>query len=121
MLEDSHRKPKEGRRLMQRTYKFRLYPTKEEQKNIHFSLERCRLLYNRLLAERIAAYKQTGQSLTYYEQKADVAREKTTYTGTQKCPFPSPSKCRRAVGQGVSGLFPSRQKRRESGLSEIQA
>ncbi|MGG1640792.1 helix-turn-helix domain-containing protein [Paenibacillus sp. NRS-1782] len=44
---------------MQRTYKFRLYPTKEEQGYIHFALERCRLLYNRLLAERIAAYEQT--------------------------------------------------------------
>ena len=57
---------------MQRTYKFRLYPTKEEQENIHFVLQRCRLLYNRLLAERIAAYKQTGLSLTYYEQKATL-------------------------------------------------
>lgn len=61
---------------MQRTYKFRLYPTKEEQKNIQLALERCRLLYNRLLAERIAAHKQTGQSLTYYEQKATLPERK---------------------------------------------
>lgn len=61
---------------MQRTYKFRLYPTKEEQGNIHFALERCRLLYNRLLAERIVAYKQTGQSITYYEQKATLPERK---------------------------------------------
>ncbi|MCA0758048.1 transposase [Paenibacillus sp. N4] len=61
---------------MQRTYKFRLYPTKEEQENIHFALERCRFLYNRLLAERIDAYKQTGQSLTYYEQKATLPERK---------------------------------------------
>jgi putative transposase len=61
---------------MQRTYKFRLYPTKEEQENIHFVLERCRLLYNRLLAERIAAYKQSGRSLTYYEQKATLPERK---------------------------------------------
>lgn len=26
---------------MQRTYKFRLYPTKEAQEKIHFVLERC--------------------------------------------------------------------------------
>lgn len=61
---------------MQRTYKFRLYPTKEEQQNIHFTLERCRLLYNRLLAERIAAYKQTGQNLTYYKLKASLPERK---------------------------------------------
>lgn len=61
---------------MQRTYKFRLYPNKEEQANIHHTLERCRLLYNRLLAERIAAYKQMGRSLTYYEQKATLPERK---------------------------------------------
>jgi putative transposase len=61
---------------MQRTYKFRLYPTKEEQVNIHFALERCRLLYNRLLAEQIVAYKQTGLSLTYYEQKRTLPERK---------------------------------------------
>jgi len=61
---------------MQRTYKFRLYPTKEVTANIHFVLERCRLLYNRLLAERIAAYEQTGRSLTYYEQKATLPERK---------------------------------------------
>jgi putative transposase len=61
---------------MQRTYKFRLYPTKEEQERFHFVLERCRLLYNRLLAERIVAYQQTGLSLTYYEQKATLPERK---------------------------------------------
>jgi putative transposase len=61
---------------MQRTYKFRLYPTQKEQENIHFAMERCRLLYNRLLEERIVVYKQTGLSLTYYEQKATLPERK---------------------------------------------
>jgi putative transposase len=61
---------------MQRTYKFRLYPNKEEQENIHFVLERCRLLYNRLLAERIDTDKKTGRSLSYYEQKATLPERK---------------------------------------------
>jgi len=51
-----------------RTYKFRLYPTDEQQEKIHFTLERCRLLYNRLLAERIYAYKAEEKMLTYDEQ-----------------------------------------------------
>lgn len=61
---------------MQRTYKFRLYPNKEAQENIHFTLERCRLLYNRLLQERIIAYKQTGLGVTYYAQKATLPERK---------------------------------------------
>lgn len=66
---------------MQRTYKFRLYPNPKERENIHFTLERCRLLYNRLLAERIAAYEQTGQRLTYYEQKATLPERKKVIVG----------------------------------------
>ncbi|RLG37102.1 MAG: transposase, partial [Candidatus Alkanophagales archaeon] len=33
------------------TYKFRLYPTEEQEKKLLFVLERCRWLYNRLLEE----------------------------------------------------------------------
>ena len=41
---------------MRKAYKYRLYPTKEQEKKIQFILERCRLLYNRLLDERRFAY-----------------------------------------------------------------
>ncbi|WP_281885088.1 helix-turn-helix domain-containing protein [Paenibacillus sp. YYML68] len=41
---------------MRITYKYRLYPSREQRKAIHFTIERCRLLYNRLLDERIHAY-----------------------------------------------------------------
>jgi putative transposase len=61
---------------MLRTYKFRLYPTKEQREKIIFTLERCRLLYNRLLDERICAYKQEGQLLTFYQQKATLPERK---------------------------------------------
>ncbi len=50
------------------TYKYRLYPNREQRKAIDFTVERCRLLYNRLLDERIHAYRNKGKSLTYYDQ-----------------------------------------------------
>lgn len=34
---------------MQRTYHFRLYPTKDNEKKLFFTLNRCRLAYNKLL------------------------------------------------------------------------
>ncbi|MGF7032565.1 transposase [Paenibacillus mucilaginosus] len=49
-------------------YKYRLYPNREQRKAIDFTLERCRLLYNRLLAERIHTYQNEGKSLSYYDQ-----------------------------------------------------
>ncbi|WDL98328.1 helix-turn-helix domain-containing protein [Alicyclobacillus sp. ALC3] len=42
---------------MRKAYKYRLYPTKEQEEKIQFTLERCRLLYNRLLDERVALKK----------------------------------------------------------------
>lgn len=50
------------------SYKFRMYPNREQRKAIEFTVERCRLLYNRLLDERIHAYRDEGKSLNYYNQ-----------------------------------------------------
>ncbi|PTX61288.1 putative transposase [Melghirimyces profundicolus] len=61
---------------MLRTYKFRLYPKPEQQERIDFTLERCRLLYNRLLDERIYAYRTEKKTLTYYEQKKTLPERK---------------------------------------------
>ncbi|MFK7696978.1 RNA-guided endonuclease InsQ/TnpB family protein [Paenibacillus sp. HJGM_3] len=61
---------------MLRTYKFRLYPTAEQQEKIRFTLERCRLLYNRLLEERIYAYKTEGKTLSYGQQANTFSERK---------------------------------------------
>ncbi|TMV51513.1 IS200/IS605 family element transposase accessory protein TnpB [Paenibacillus mesophilus] len=63
---------------MLRTYKYRFYPTTEQQEKIQFTLERCRLLYNRLLEERIQAYKTEGRTLTYGQQ-ANTFSERKLY------------------------------------------
>lgn len=34
---------------MQRTCKFRLYPTKEQEQKLLWTLEKCRLVYNQIL------------------------------------------------------------------------
>jgi putative transposase len=65
-----------GGECMLRTYKFRLYPTAEQQEKIQFTLERCRLLYNRLLDERIHAYKATGETLAYGQQANTFSERK---------------------------------------------
>jgi len=57
-------------------YKYRIYPTKEQKQKIQFTLERCRLLYNRLLEERILAYKQAGKTPNYYDQANTLGERK---------------------------------------------
>jgi putative transposase len=61
---------------MHTTFKYRLYPTKAQKKVIHFTLERCRLLYNRLLEERILAHNTEGISLSYYDQTSSITERK---------------------------------------------
>jgi len=61
---------------MLKAYKYRLYPNREQRKAIGFTLERCHLLYNRLLGERIHAYKSEGKSVTYYDQANTLSERK---------------------------------------------
>ncbi len=36
---------------MQTAYRFRLYPNKEQEQNLLFTLDKCRFVYNKLLEE----------------------------------------------------------------------
>ena len=82
--------------MARKAYKFRLYPNKTTEKQLYFTLNRCRELYNACLSERKDSYQlhertqlrvnsETGQvvaatmianqkvsSVTYYGQKRDL-------------------------------------------------
>jgi putative transposase len=57
---------------MRKAYKFRLYPNKQQEEKLFWTLKRCRELYNAGLQERKEAYKYAGKSISYYEQKRDL-------------------------------------------------
>ena len=52
---------------MQKGYKARLYPTKEQQNILKQTFGACRYVYNHYLAERIRSYKEDGVSLSCYQ------------------------------------------------------
>ncbi len=52
---------------MQKGYKARLYPTKEQQNILKQTFGACRYVYNYYLAERIRVYKGDGKSLSCYQ------------------------------------------------------
>lgn len=62
---------------MRKAFKFRLYPTKKQEKVLFWTLTRCRELYNAGLEERKEAYRMAGKSISYYEQKRDLPEIKT--------------------------------------------
>ncbi|HEU4783346.1 MAG TPA: transposase [Ktedonobacterales bacterium] len=55
-----------------KTFQYRLYPTKEQQRLLSRQLEECRWLWNTLLAERKQAWEERRVVVGYYAQKAEL-------------------------------------------------
>ena len=58
---------------MIKTFKYRLYPTKETERKLHWTLTRCRELYNAALSERKDAYQQFQRTVVIEGQERTVA------------------------------------------------
>jgi putative transposase len=54
--------------LTQRTFKYRIYPTRQQEHTLRWTLTRCRELYNAALQERRDAYRMAGVSIRCYDQ-----------------------------------------------------
>ncbi len=57
---------------MRKTFKYRLYPKKETEQKLFWTLTRCRELSNAALSERKDAYRYAGKSISYYDQQNDL-------------------------------------------------
>lgn len=71
---------------MRKTFQYRLYPTKEQQRLLTRQLEECRWLWNHLLAERREAWEQRQETLKLYDQQATLPMlkaERTTLAEVQ--------------------------------------
>ncbi|MDM7324205.1 MAG: helix-turn-helix domain-containing protein, partial [Thermus sp.] len=55
-----------------KAFKYRLYPTKPQQKDLERTLSLCRQLYNAALQERREAYRKARKSVGFYEQKRSL-------------------------------------------------
>lgn len=59
---------------MEKSYKFRIYPNKKQQKQIDITFSHCRYVYNYFLAQRISVYKETGKNVSQYEQSRELTK-----------------------------------------------
>ena len=57
---------------VRRTYKYRLYPNKEQTKSLEHQLSEARSLYNAALQERREAWRMQKVSLNYYSQNSQL-------------------------------------------------
>lgn len=62
-----------GARRIERAYKFRLYPNKEQTVLIQKTFGCCRFVFNHFLAERKELYEKTGKSPSKYEQMKELS------------------------------------------------
>ena len=57
---------------MHKSFKYRLYPTKAQERCLAETLEECRWLYNQLLSQRKAAWEERRETLGLYAQAATI-------------------------------------------------
>ena len=70
--------------LMNRAYKYRIYPTKSQISYLENWFSMCRHLYNWNLQERISVYQETGDSISYHQQQNQLPalkKEKPWFKG----------------------------------------
>ena len=60
---------------MLKAYKYRIYPTKEQQNIFERTFGCVRKVWNLMLADKIAYYKETGKSLTVTPAKYKCMEE----------------------------------------------
>jgi putative transposase len=57
---------------VRKTYKYRLKPTREQERLLGRTLMLCRHVYNAAVGERREAWQKGGVTVTYYQQKAEL-------------------------------------------------
>lgn len=64
---------------MRKTFKYRIYPTGKQERELNSRLESCRKLYNHFLGERKSLFENEGKSTTLYNQINTLKELKITY------------------------------------------
>jgi putative transposase len=59
-------------KTLRKTFKYKLNPTPDQERQLEAVLWRCRTLYNTALEQRITIYHQRGVSLSHYAQEAEL-------------------------------------------------
>jgi putative transposase len=59
-----------------KAYKYRLYPTKEQRELLVKHFGSCRWMYNYGLEQKIQSYEETGKSRSYYDVSGDIPKLK---------------------------------------------
>ncbi|HBF8870833.1 TPA: helix-turn-helix domain-containing protein, partial [Clostridioides difficile] len=62
--------------VVEKAYKFRMYPNKKQQELINKTFGCCRFVYNKYLAKRIEVYKNDKETFAYKQCSSDLTNLK---------------------------------------------
>ena len=62
--------------VVEKAYKFRIYPNKNQEELINKTFGCCRFIYNRYLAKRIELYENNKETYSYKQCSSDLTHLK---------------------------------------------
>lgn len=90
---------------MRKAFKYRCYPTRQQEQAMVAMLETHRRLYNAALAERKDAYEQEKRSVSYGQQSGHLKGERTTNPYLAKTNFSSCQATLRRLDKAFQAFF----------------
>ena len=92
---------------LRKTYKYKLKPTPEQERQFEEVLWQCRRLYNTALEQRITLWKQRGISRTRYEQEAELKDLRAALPDYAAIHSHVLARCAGPARQDLSSLLPA--------------
>jgi putative transposase len=90
---------------MRRSFKFRLYPNDNQERELCIMLESHRRLYNAALEQRKLAYETRGESLNYYAQSNQLKELRTADSYQVRTNFSSSQATLRRLDKSYQNFF----------------
>ena len=105
---------------MRKTFKYRLYPTRQQADALRVQLSEACRLYNAALQERIEAYRRHGKSISYYDQAAQLtAIRKAGDLGLPNCHCAQD--VLRRLDKAFKGFFQRIQRAKKAGFPRFKS
>lgn len=105
---------------MRKTFRYRLYPTRQQTRAMVTMLDTHRHLYNRALAERKDAWEQDKRSIRYGDQSAQLKGERITNAYLAATNFTSCQRTLRRLDKAFQAFFRRVQRGEKAGYPRFK-
>lgn len=106
---------------MEYSYKFRLYPTPEQEQQLQRTFGCCRFVWNHYLAQRKAVYELDGRTMNYYECAKDMTGLKKELPWLKEVDATALQSSIRALDVGFQNFFRRVRNRENPGYPKFKS